>query len=424
MLITLCYVYMWVRFHKCYSVLIRNSLSRLNSSSFSFSFSVCSSSDSAAATAPRSGHQTVLRRSSSTLASEDIVFLQLGDKAVYVTEPKKAKASFLKWLETQVDQNGLLSLSKPSLRMVSFSELQDGPLLPDGSLALVTDSSESQSSAQFSMETYSKNLKTSLLGHTLLYAEIVTSTMDLLEGLTLHLPNDVGLIAVAGRQSQGRGRGRNAWLSPLGCAMFTLRVQVELSSRLGQRIPFVQHLAALAVVEAVRTLPGYQDIDLRVKWPNDIYYSNLMKLGGVLVTSTVIGSTFYLLIGCGFNVTNSNPTVCINDLIQQYNIRHNCSLRPLSCAELIARTVSCLDALISSFQQGGPDAVLPTYYKRWLHSGTQVHLWTEDGPETEVVGLDHNGFLQVYSKEHGVVSVEPDGNSFDMLKNLVVIKPR
>lgn len=40
-----------------------------------------------------------------------------------------------------------------------------------------------------------------------------------------------------------------------------------------------------------------QDIDLRVKWPNDIYYSNLMKLGGVLVNSTVIGSTFHLLIG-------------------------------------------------------------------------------------------------------------------------------
>ncbi|GLD47296.1 biotin--protein ligase [Lates japonicus] len=86
MLITLCYVYLWVRFHKCYSVLIRNSLSRLNSSSFSFS--VCSSSASAAATAPRSGHQTVLRRSPTTLPPEDIVFLQLGDKAVYVTEPK------------------------------------------------------------------------------------------------------------------------------------------------------------------------------------------------------------------------------------------------------------------------------------------------------------------------------------------------
>ncbi|XP_045896801.1 biotin--protein ligase-like [Micropterus dolomieu] len=345
----------------------------------------------------------------------------LGRTLLYAEE---AKASFLKWLQTRADQNGLLTLSKTSLRIVSCSELQDGPLLPQGSQALVTNSSESQSWAQFSMETYSKNLKTSLLGRTLLYAEVVTSTMDLLEGLTLHLPKDVSLIAVAAQQNQGRGRGRNAWLSPQGCAMFTLGVQVELSSRLGQRIPFLQHLVALAVVEAVRTLPGYQDIDLRVKWPNDIYYSNLMKLGGVLVTSTVIGSTFHLLIGCGFNVTNSNPTVCINDLIQQYNIQHNCSLQPLSCAQLIARTVSCLEALISSFQQGGPDAVLPIYYKRWLHSGTQVRLWSEDGLEAEVVGLDCNGFLQVHSKEQGVVSVEPDGNSFDMLRNLVVIKQR
>ncbi|KAA8586366.1 hypothetical protein FQN60_000202 [Etheostoma spectabile] len=199
-------------------------------------------------------------------------------------------------------------------------------------------------------------------------------------------------------------RGKNAWLSPLGCAMFTLAVQVELSSRLGQRIPFLQHLAALAVVEAVRTLPGYQDIDLRVKWPNDIYYSHLMKLGGVLVTSTVLGSTFHLLIGCGFNVANSNPTVCINDLIQQYNTEHDGSLQPLSCAQLIARSKCDSGCLCSDL------------------SGTRVHLWSEDGLEAEVVGLDDNGFLQVYNKEQGTVSVEPDGNSFDMLKNLVVIK--
>ena len=54
------------------------------------------------------------------------------------------------------------------------------------------------------------------------------------------------------------GRGGNAWLSPLGCAMFSVHVQVAVSSRLGQRIPFLQHLAALAAVEVVRTLPGYQ----------------------------------------------------------------------------------------------------------------------------------------------------------------------
>ncbi|KAM8897237.1 biotin--protein ligase isoform 2-T2 [Spinachia spinachia] len=337
---------------------------------------------------------------------------------------QEARTTCLDWLRTRADQNGLITLPKASLSLVSTLGLQDGPSLPEGSVALVTDSLGSQNWPQFNVETYREHLKTSLLGHTVLYAEVTTSTMDLLQGLTLHLPKDVGLVAVSARQSQGKGRGGNAWLSPLGCAMFTLTLQVEMSSRLGQRIPFLQHLVALAAVEAVRSLPGYQDIDLKVKWPNDIYYGNLMKLGGVLVTSTVIGSTFHLLIGCGFNVTNGNPTVCINDLIQQYNARNNCNLQPLRCDQLIARTLGCLEALIASFQEGGPDAVLPTYYKRWLHSGTLVRLWSEDGLEAEVVGLDHNGFLQVYNKEQGVVSVEPDGNSFDMLKNLVVIKQR
>lgn len=54
------------------------------------------------------------------------------------------------------------------------------------------------------------------------------------------------------------GRGRNAWLSPAGCALATLLVSIPLRSNLGQRIPFVQHLMSLAVVEAVRSIPGYQ----------------------------------------------------------------------------------------------------------------------------------------------------------------------
>lgn len=65
----------------------------------------------------------------------------------------------------------------------------------------------------------------------------------------LHPPSDPPRVA---------GRAGNAWLSPLGCAMFTVHTRVPVGSRLGQSIPFLQHLAALAVVEAVRTLRGYE----------------------------------------------------------------------------------------------------------------------------------------------------------------------
>ena len=54
------------------------------------------------------------------------------------------------------------------------------------------------------------------------------------------------------------GRNGNAWLSPLGCMMFSLMVRLKVNSELGARLPYLQHIASLAVVEAVRSLAGYK----------------------------------------------------------------------------------------------------------------------------------------------------------------------
>lgn len=39
-----------------------------------------------------------------------------------------------------------------------------------------------------------------------------------------------------------------------------------------------------------------------------------------------------------------------------------------------------------------------------------------------IVGIDDSGFLQVQEEGKDVVTVHPDGNSFDMLKNLLIPK--
>ncbi|KAK2527162.1 Hlcs [Columba guinea] len=327
--------------------------------------------------------------------------------------------AFLKWLEGHVDAEGLRTSSKLSLKFVSSSESKM-EITP--SLMPVITEMGSFSSEHFSLKTYQQNLQTKKLGKILLFTEVTTTTMNLLDGLVFELPEEMGLIAVAVRQTQGKGRGGNVWLSPMGCALSTLHLAIPLHSNLGQRIPFIQHLVSLAVVESVRSLPGYEDIDLRVKWPNDIYYSDLMKLGGVLVNSTLIETTFHILIGFGFNVNNSNPTICINDLITKFNKEEGTKLKPLTADCLIARTVTMLERLIDIFQEKGPNGVLPRYYKYWVHSGKQVRLYHEEGPMAWIVGIDDYGFLQVHEEGKGVESVHPDGNSFDMLRNLVVPK--
>ncbi|XP_061309556.1 biotin--protein ligase isoform X1 [Pezoporus flaviventris] len=325
--------------------------------------------------------------------------------------------AFLKWLKENVDAEGLRASSKVSLKFVSSGESKME--ITPSVMPVITETG-SFSSEHFSLKKYQQNLQTKKLGKILLFSEITTTTQNLLDGLMFELPEEMGLIAIAVRQTQGKGRGGNVWLSPVGCALSTLHITIPLHSNLGQRISFIQHLVSLAVVESVRSIPGYEDIDLRVKWPNDIYYSDLIKLGGVLVNSTLIETTFHILIGFGFNVNNSNPTICVNDLITKFNKEEGKNLKPLTADCLIARTVTVLERLIDIFQEKGPNGVLPCYYKYWVHSGKKVRLHNEEGPIAWIVGIDDYGFLQVHEEGKDVESVHPDGNSFDMLRNLIV----
>uniref|UniRef100_A0A8C8VEC2 Holocarboxylase synthetase n=1 Tax=Pelusios castaneus TaxID=367368 RepID=A0A8C8VEC2_9SAUR len=336
-----------------------------------------------------------------------------------LSSDEEIRISFLQWLRKKVDVEGLIKSSKLSLKFVSSykPEMEITPSL----IPVVTEVG-GFSSEHFNLQIYRQTLQTKKLGKIVLFSEVTSTTMNLLDGL-IDLPQEMGLIAIAVRQTQGKGRGGNVWLSPKGCALSTFHLSIPLDSHLGQRIPFIQHLMSLAVVESVRSIPGYEDIDLRVKWPNDIYYSDLMKLGGVLVNSTLMGNTFHILIGCGFNVNNSNPTICINDLIMKHNKKNvTTQLRPLTTDYLIARSVTVLERLIDTFQEKGPNGVLPLYYKHWIHAGKQVRLWNEEGPLAWIVGIDDCGFLQVHEEGKGVESVHPDGNSFDMLKNLIISK--
>lgn len=99
-----------------------------------------------------------------------------------------------------------------------------------------------------------QNLQSEVLGRLVIYSDVMTSSMNLLSGVTLQH----GLAVVPYQQTRGVGRGNNIWLSPEGCAMFSIQLHIPLTSYLGQHIPLLQHIVALAVVSAVCNLPGYQ----------------------------------------------------------------------------------------------------------------------------------------------------------------------
>uniref|UniRef100_H2ZC70 BPL/LPL catalytic domain-containing protein n=1 Tax=Ciona savignyi TaxID=51511 RepID=H2ZC70_CIOSA len=194
-----------------------------------------------------------------------------------------------------------------------------------------------------------------------------------------------------------------------------------MNTPLGKCLPFLQLITSAAVVTGIRSIEGLQDVDLTIKWPNDIYHGKQVKLGGVLVQSTMLHDVFYVSIGCGVNIANSMPTVCLNKILRDdYAMQ-----RQLSTEEVIAKTISQLENLIADFQRNGPESFLKLYYKYWLHNLAEVTVQDENGSKVEctVAGVDEFGFLRVRRHDNGeVVTLNPDGNSFDLMKNQIFSK--
>jgi len=73
--------------------------------------------------------------------------------------------------------------------------------------------------------------------------------------------------------------------------------------------------------------------------------------------------------GCGVNVTNKDPTVCINDILQHVNdleSRSRSEWELFTVEEVIAKSVSVLEQLIEKFETDR-HMILDQYYKYWLH---------------------------------------------------------
>ena len=100
-------------------------------------------------------------------------------------------------------------------------------------------------------------------------------------------------IVVAETQTKGRGRGSNAWFSPLGSIALTITVPGVDASRLGV-LPLG---VGAAVAGALRDLGA----PALVKWPNDVLIEGA-KVCGILCESSLLAGTARVFAGIGINV--------------------------------------------------------------------------------------------------------------------------
>jgi BirA family biotin operon repressor/biotin-[acetyl-CoA-carboxylase] ligase len=101
----------------------------------------------------------------------------------------------------------------------------------------------------------------------------------------------------AQRQTAGRGRRGNEWISPPGNLYATLLLRDPAPAEHAPQLSFV---AALAVHDAILKLAPALHGELKLKWPNDLLCGGA-KVAGILIEGERIDETLAVAIGIGVN---------------------------------------------------------------------------------------------------------------------------
>lgn len=121
------------------------------------------------------------------------------------------------------------------------------------------------------------NLKTKVIGRTILVRDQVSSTNDF-AAESAEDPDHAGLVVFAEEQTAGRGRAGAKWQSAHGHSLLFSIVLMDCRIS-GETLPLA---CAVAVAEAIGQTGACH---ARVKWPNDIVLDG-RKVAGILVESS------------------------------------------------------------------------------------------------------------------------------------------
>ncbi|XP_047178494.1 biotin--protein ligase 2-like [Vigna umbellata] len=268
----------------------------------------------------------------------------------------------------------------------------------------------------FKIHSFMDSLSTNQFGRLLIWSPQLTSTQDIVSQNFCELP--IGSVCVADVQTKGRGRSKNVWESPSGCLMFSFTLQMED----GRVVPLVQYVVSLAMTEAVKDIcykNGLPSIDVKIKWPNDLYL-NGSKVGGILCTSTYKSKKFNVTAGIGLNVINEKPTTSLNTVLKELST----GAYQFQREDILAAFFNKFEEFYGLFVNQGFQTLEELYIKTWLHSGQRVVVQEKNGDKViehvvTIQGLTSSGYLLAVGDDNQMCELHPDGNSFDFFKGLV-----
>ena len=236
-------------------------------------------------------------------------------------------------------------------------------------------------------------LSTSFMGRHILYSTEVTSTQDVAEQAARRGDRE-GTVAIAERQTRGRGRKGRQWVSPVNDGIYLSAVlRPPLPPERALQIPLIAGVAAARAIKAkTQVVPA-------LKWPNDIML-NGKKAGGILTEmSSDIDEVHHVILGIGLNVNVLKSHLPAPLQKTATSLIDVCGRR-ISRVKLVQCFLAELESIYREFLTFGFGSIREEWLSFSNTIGSEVRVVSgSDTIEGMALDIDKDGFLLV--KEPG-----------------------
>ncbi len=141
-----------------------------------------------------------------------------------------------------------------------------------------------------------QGLDTRILARKIYSFQTVQSTNAIASQLAMTKTAE-GTLVIAEQQTRGRGRLGREWYSPKNVGLYcSIILYPKIHPTLA---PGLSIMTAVALAE---TIAAYDDMEIKIKWPNDILISGLKVAGILTELSAEIDRVEYVIVGVGVNI--------------------------------------------------------------------------------------------------------------------------
>ncbi len=231
------------------------------------------------------------------------------------------------------------------------------------------------------------------VGQNLLTLKEVNSTNDFLKNLLSNSkPLPEGTVIMAESQFAGRGQQENKWYSQPGknltISILLNPTFLDVSNQFD-----LNRVISLGVVDALEPLLGNE---LKIKWPNDIYYSD-KKLGGILIENLIQGTQIKnAIVGIGLNINQDSFSADTGNAISLKQILH----KDYDLRVLLSDICRYIEAWYLKLQEAKKETIRIAYLDRLYWLNQQKMFRSNNNTFAGVItNVKNNGLLVVINEQ-------------------------